>query len=226
MKRHCLFIDDDIEEFESVIQLLPSIAKKSQGIDVTYELLDPSEKKYRDNKNNIDLNKLEEDFVERIKKSRYDLIACDYNLSDEMCFGTDIIKSYRQRDRKFIAIIYSANLKEIVRQIIKSYDPLNMDVTLNKINGLVTSQIYRFFSKTNQLMNDLAPILYETPIEKHIEQVLIKYQDLELTHGFASLIGVPFAEIAGLVRSDSDQGKKFVEEVIERGITHLIELNE
>ena len=135
-------------------------------------------------------------------------------------------KKLSTRDRKFIAIIYSANLKEIVRQIIKSYDPLNMDVTLNKINGLVTSQIYRFFSKTNQLMNDLAPILYETPIEKHIEQVLIKYQDLELTHGFASLIGVPFAEIAGLVRSDSDQGKKFVEEVIERGITHLIELNE
>jgi hypothetical protein len=226
MERHCLFIDDDIEEFEdSVISRLPSIAKKSKGIDVTYEILDPTEKKYKDDNNNIDISKIEEDFILRISHKKYDLIACDYNLGDDVYFGTDIIKKYRQRDRKFIAVIYSADLKEIARQIIKLHNPEEIDSTLSKITGLVTSNISRFFVKNNNLMDDLTPLLYNTPLEKHIEQTLVNYQNLLLSHGFNSAIGMTFKEIANHIKLDTDQGKRFSEEVVERGITHLIDLN-
>lgn len=226
MERHCLFIDDDIEEFEdSVIKRLPIIAKQSKGLYVTYEILNPTDKKYRDENNNIDIDKIEEDFVSRLSNKKYDLIACDYNLGDEFYFGTDIIKKYRVRDRKFIAVIYSADLKEIVRQIMKSHNPKEMDNSLSKITGLVTSNISRFFSKTNNLMDDLTPLLYNTPLEKHIEQTLINYQNLPLSHGFNSAIGMTFKEIANHIKQDTDQGKRFSEEVVERGIIHLIDLN-
>jgi hypothetical protein len=225
MKRHCLFIDDDIEEFDSVIQKLPGIAKASLGIEVTYDKLNPMDKKFRDKKDDIDLNKIEDDFVSRISDKKYDLIACDYDLGDEESFGTDIIKRYRQRDRKFVAVIYSADLRQIVRSIISANSKNGLDYTLNKVTGLITTQISRFFNKSNNLMDDLSPMLFAVTPEKQIENVLLQFKGLTFSHGFSNFSGIQLSEIANHVRQDTHEGRKFVEEMIERGITHFIDLN-
>ncbi len=223
MKRHCLFVDDD-SEFESVIERLPEIAKKSKGIELTYDFFVIDEK-YHDNNQDIDLEKIEQNFNVNIATQKYDLVACDYDLGDDKVFGTDLIKAFRQKDRKFIAAIYSGNLSNIVTQILKDHNPKDLKSTLTKVQGLVTSNITRFFEKDKNLMEDITPLVFDIPAEKHIESVLLNYKNMSLSHGFGSFKDSPLSEIANHVRRETIEGKKFVEEILERGITHFIDLN-
>lgn len=222
MKRHCLFIDDDAE-FESVVERLPEIAKK-KGIELTYEFLEIGEKYFDENKD-ISIEKIENDYSVKIKSTKYDLIACDFDIGDDKIFGTDIVRLFRQKDRMFIAVIYSANLSKIVQKIIDDHSAGDIKQTFNKVQGLVTSNISRFFEKSKNLMEDITPLVTGVPPEKHIESVLLNYKQLKLNHGFGTLKGLSLLEIANHVRIETLEGKRFVEEIIERGITHFIDLN-
>ena len=79
----------------------------------------------------------------------------------------------------------------------------------------------------NENEADLIYILKkQIPLEVTIEKKLREQGDLEFRHGYDKFIGKSLKEIADEINRDSHHGNKFTQEIIERGIAHMIKLND
>jgi len=68
--------------------------------------------------------------------------------------------------------------------------------------------------------------LKNTPIELEIAEQLLKHKDMKFSTGYSNFLGKTLGEIADEINRDTHHGKRFVAEIIEKAVAHMIELND
>ena len=222
MEQRCLFIDDEPEEVESVLENLIDIGQ-SNGLRIKCDLLGLTGEFYNAS-NDFDSEmikaKLHGDFL---GKKKYDLVACDYDIEDDHLTGLDIVKLVREKNRNCAVIIYSGNLKKIATYIASTDDKTER---FRKIKLIVNARISEFIDRDNEYESQLINILKKRiPLEVTIEKKLREYGDMIFEHGYDMFIGKSLSEIANEINRETHHGILFKREIIERGISHMIKLN-
>lgn len=221
MNKRCLFIDDDADEVESVLENLKEKGK-AKGLLIDCELFSLSNKFYNKN-NDFDIDEIKLKLDEKLDEIKYDLVACDFNLEDDKITGIDIVNIVRNKNRNCTIIIYSGNLDKIVSYILKQE---NNNKIFKKIKTIIRCKVADFIDRNQNYEDEIINLLKNSiPLEVLIEKKLLDFPGLTFRHGYKIFIGKTLKEIAHEINSDSYHGVRFKKEIIERGICHMIDLN-
>ncbi|MBU3947640.1 MAG: hypothetical protein KJ882_09515 [Proteobacteria bacterium] len=222
MDKQCLFIDDDPDEVKSVLKNLTEIGSK-KGITIKCDLLGLTDEFYNSSME-LDPEKIKAKLHgELMDKYKYDLVACDFNIEDENLNGLDIVRIVREKNRNCAVILYSGDLDRIATHI--AHLPTQKD-RYKKIKTIVDCKITDFMDRSAGYEAHLIHILKkQIRLEVIIEKKLREHGDLKFNHGYEKFLGKSLKEIAHEIEIESDHGNMFTQEIIERGIAHMIELN-
>lgn len=221
-----LYIDDN--KIDSQIELLRKKLKRAgHDLDETFLNLNDEKFKKRDEHDKVvlDIPKIKEFITVNYSKENFDIIASDYDYSDNSLDGYQLLswmknqsKSQKYRLRFAQFCLYSAEQDKVVEQ-------LNSP---QKIKKLVKLKIDDFIDRNN-LADDLFS-LYTKPKEKypyskHIIDYLEKHPDLIFNNVYPKFKGKKLADIAHEIDKDLPNGIDFQKNLVELTITHLIALN-
>jgi len=222
MERKCLFIDDDPDDVKSVLENL-TYKGKLKGLDINCQLLGLTRAFYQDN-GDLDRNKIETALHSQFMDNHtYDLVACDFGLEDEKLTGLDMVTLVRLKSRNCAIVLYSGNLEKIANYIAERE---TLKDRYRKIRSIVNGRITEFIDRGKDYEEQLIHIMMEKiPIEVTIEKKLQEHGDFKFKHGYEKFIGKSLKEIAREIKIGSPHGNTFKNEIIERGIAHMIELN-
>jgi hypothetical protein len=221
-----LYIDDN--RIDSQIENLRKKLKRSGfDLDETFLNLNDEKLKKRDENQKVilDLKKIKEYIIENYSQENFDIVASDYDYSDENLDGYQLLswiknqskaQKYRLRFAQFC--LYSAEQDKLVEQL-NSPD---------KIKKLVKLKIDDFIDRNN-LANDLFS-LFIKPKEKysyskHLIDYLEKYPDLIFNNVYPKFKGKTLSEIAHEIDKDLPNGIDFQKNLVELTIAHLVDLN-
>jgi hypothetical protein len=221
-----LYIDDN--RIDSQIENLRKKLKRS-GFDLDETFLNLNDEKFKKRDDNqkviLDLKKIKEYIIENYSQENFDIIASDYDYSDENLDGYQLLswmknqskaQKYRLRFAQFC--LYSAEQDKLVEKL-NSPD---------KIKKLVKLKIDDFIDRNN-LANDLFS-LFIKPKEKynyskHLIDYLEKYPNLIFNNVYPKFKGNTLSEIAHEIDKDLPNGIDFQKNLVELTIAHLIDLN-
>lgn len=221
MEKHCLFIDDNPDDVESVLENLKDKVKR-WGLKLKCDLLKITSEFYDDNYS-LDLSKIEEELYGKyMDGSTYDLVACDFDFEDDDITGLDIVKKVRQRNRRCDVVIYSGRLDKVATHISKIGKQIER---FKQIKTIVDCKIHSFIDRPDTEDAVIGILKNKVRLETIIENKLKEHGKLKFRHGFKKFEGKTLMEIASEIENDSFQGIKFKQEIVERGIAHMIELN-
>lgn len=221
-----LYIDDN--RIDSQIENLRKKLKRS-GFDLDETFLNLNDEKFKKRDRNqkviLDLKKIKEYITENYSQENFDIVASDYDYSDENLDGYQLLswiknqsKSQKYRLRFAQFCLYSAEQDKVVEQL-NSPD---------KIKKLVKLKIDDFIDRNN-LANDLFS-LFIKPKEKysyskHLIDFLEKYPDLVFNNVYPKFKGKSLSEIAHEIDKDLPNGIDFQKNLVELTIAHLVNLN-
>ncbi|MDM8162152.1 hypothetical protein QUH73_20200 [Labilibaculum sp. K2S] len=221
-----LYIDDN--RIDSQIENLRKKLKRS-GFDLDETFLNLNDEKFKKRDENqkviLDLKKIKEYITENYSQENFDIVASDYDYSDENVDGYQLLswiknqsKSQKYRLRFAQFCLYSAEQDKIVEQL-NSPD---------QIKKLVKLKIDDFIDRNN-LANDLFS-LFIKPKEKynyskHLIDYLEKYPDLIFNSVYPKFKGKSLSEIAHEIDKDLPNGIDFQKNLVELTIAHLVNLN-
>lgn len=221
-----LYIDDN--RIDSQIENLRKKLKRS-GFDLDETFLNLNDEMFKKRDENqkviLDLKKIKEYITENYSQENFDIVASDYDYSDENLDGYQLLswiknqsKSQKYRLRFAQFCLYSAEQDKVVEQL-NSPD---------KIKKLVKLKIDDFIDRNN-LANDLFS-LFIKPKEKysyskHLIDYLEKYPDLVFNNVYPKFKGKSLTEIAHEIDKDLPNGIDFQKNLVELTIAHLVDLN-
>jgi len=221
-----LYIDDN--RIDSQIENLRKKLKRS-GFDLDETFLNLNDEKFKKRDENqkviLDIKKIKEYIVENYSQENFDIVASDYDYSDEKLDGYQLLswiknqsKSQKYRLRFAQFCLYSAEQDKVVEQL-NSPD---------QIKKLVKLKIDDFIDRNN-LANDLFS-LFIKPKEKysyskHLIDYLEKYPDLVFNNVYPKFKGKSLSEIAHEIDKDLPNGIDFQKNLVELTIAHLVDLN-
>lgn len=172
----------------------------------------------------FDYDDLEKKLHTKYSDQKIDIIACDFNLDHDKINGIEIACMLRQFNRNSSILIYSGNLAGILRIYFADFKEDNPKPTLTKIKKLITSKIEDFVDRPDYV-DRIVGLTNNNTIELEIEDSLLKYKDYTFKHGLTKIRGKKFSEIANEIGITSPLGRKFIKDLIERALAHMIELN-
>lgn len=224
MDRRCLIIDDE-GDTQSRFPLLKSKGR-AKGFNVDCLFFNPVDE--CSNKDLvIDSEKVKTKIRKLIEENRIDLIACDYNLGDDSFSGLEMIDIVRQKDMTCVIILYSGNLNDIIKKILtEKSESEELKPTIKRLKKMVTNKISEISEREDFTDIIIHHLVDNIPLEHELIDVLTRYGDMVLEHGYTMFISKKCSEIAHEIRISSIHGKRFSKEIVERGITHMIALNE
>ncbi|ERM81038.1 hypothetical protein P872_11680 [Rhodonellum psychrophilum GCM71 = DSM 17998] len=221
-----LYIDDN--RIDSQIENLRKKLKRS-GFDLDETFLNLNDENFKKRNENqkviLDLKKIKEYIIENYSQENFDIVASDYDYSDENVDGYQLLswiknqsKSQKYRLRFAQFCLYSAEQDKIVEKL-NSPD---------QIKKLVKLKIDDFIDRNN-LAEDLFS-LFIKPKEKysyskHLIDYLEKYPDLTFNSVYPKFKGKSLSEIAHEIDKDLPNGIDFQKNLVELTIAHLVDLN-
>ena len=224
MIKRCLFIDDNPEDVESVLEDLKDLGH-SRGLEISSDLfgLDTNAGCY-DSDSNLDKDKIKNKLTDcYLTQNTYDLVVCDFDLEDEVVNGLQVARMVREKNRNCIIALYSGNLEKVADDIAKIG---NQKERKKKVKDLFNTKVSQFIDRSSDFHNQLIHTLeHEIPVEVTIARKLREHGDLEFKHGYQKFVGRTLGHVADEIENHKRHGNIFKEEIIERGIAHMIELN-
>lgn len=223
-----LFIDDD--DITEIIGRLERNLKKA-GITLLHEVLNLKQDRFKmaseDEKDTFILNfpAIKEELKQKFFKTRFDLIACDFNFLDKKLNGFKLVKWLKNvsknekhpiRHAKFV--LYSSEKGKALTDTFSEDD----------MGDLIRLKLEDFIDRT-KVSEDVANILLNAGKEINLTLKLIqemdKYKDLKFRSVYPKFIDKTLAEVIHEIEQDSVHGIGFQETLIELAISHMIELN-
>jgi hypothetical protein len=228
--KRCLIIDD--EDQSSQINTLKSRLKKSDGIDLLCKQINPNDYSKIDPINgNSTFN--EAGFFKQIKsilREGVTVIACDNGLKagNEDIKGYDLICSQIRENMKYKndVILYSGNLEAVLKEI---FENENETDRINQAKKLVKSKITDFVKRSDAnegYIGVLQGLLKKDTfsVQNEISYWLSKLPNHKAT--FNDFEGKTFEQLQQEIEDDSHLGNNFQKQIIEQGISALINLND
>ena len=225
MKKVCLIIDDKDQQHTFEAQIRDILAKDGYTVDAV--LINTTSPEVLDEAQNIDIAKLTEHIKRKIDSRHIDVVATDFDLSDESVNGLDIIEIIRNIRSKVPIILYSGNLEKAIRSTIGDTTKKDADTLIKDVKKLMLHQISEFIDRTGYT-SSVIKILKEK--ESVTRQILLKklreYPDMIFLSAYPRFDGKRLAEIADEIEKSTYQGQDFQEELIEQTVAYMLKISE
>ena len=215
--RRCLILDD--ADLEGTIDGFKK--RLANGDDVTYVSRDISLEH-----NLPSFTKTANDVIEDLRSGGYDLFACDMQLGfEDDRYGYDIIQKILKSNIRVSFILYSgdfAKLADILSSRIKKNDDPPQDV-LNAIKYI------DFFADRSEHLDDHVIRILNEKISAYeiIKRNLEKYPCIKIDVCHSGFQGKTCGEIAKALDDPKHNAhvNRFAEDLIERAINHMMDIN-
>ncbi len=230
MYKTVLVIDDEDQKDEIVS--LEAMAKR-KGIDLTCYQFNVGSQNEPDllTAGRIDVDKVKSAYKERFRDRgiEFDMIVCDWGLSDELIDGAELMRRL-VRDpisQKIPIILYSGLLNEKIEEQLDKYDnkkPETKEPVIKYIVSLIRSNYLDFVERENLISTVIGHLMDSEDIDIALQIVLNKYPEYVMAVGHGhGLEEKTFAEVATLLRTNKVVSFDFKRNVIEEVIQYLTE---
>lgn len=230
MDKTVLVIDDEDQQDE--IKSLETMAAR-KGLNLTCYQFNVGSQYEPDllTAGRIDVDKVKSAYKERFRDRgiEFDMIVCDWGLSDELIDGAELMRRL-VRDcfsHKIPIILYSGLLKEKIEEQLDKYDkqkPETKEPVIKYIVSLIRSNYLDFVGRETLKSTVIGHLKDSEDIDMALQIVLNKYPDnvMAVGHGHG-LEEKTFAEVASLLRTNEEVRYDFKRNVIEEVIQYLTE---
>lgn len=225
MKRNCLFIDDNPDQVNSVLDELTEVIGPRHNMEIKCELLGLGlGSAFVDDNRVIDLELVEKEIKEKLmRQMTFDLVVCDFDLEANDVNGLDVAMLIRECDKNCVIVLYSGNVEKIANYIANISDQSEQ---VRRIKKLVHCKISEFIDRSTDFESNLIHTLKKKiPFEVRLVKKLEELEGLKLVTGYTPFEGKNFKDISHEVKNQSYHGKLFQEELIDRAISQLVDLN-
>ena len=229
MKKYCLIIDNDNQSNE--IETIERRGKvKVLDIECLQFNVGSPQRPDLLTDNRIDIDKVISVFQEEFKGITFDLLAFDWDYSDENIDGIELIRHFQHNKirRSTPKLLYSGLLKDEINNLLAKFK--NEEITdkqlLDKFNTLIKVDIKDFVDRTDY-ENTIVSLLEksETPFELIFEGGLRKYPDLKFQNAYPKFKGKTFSQIADIIQKDPNVGTEFKLEMLDQMIAYTVQIN-
>jgi len=159
-----------------------------------------------------------------IMDTDFDIVACDFNFSDPYFDGYKLLtklinlaRSQRKLIRKAKFIFYTgdtADLEKIAGSDLKKLLPLKVELIVDREH------------LPDKLIRLINSIKSEIDLEKMFINYLEEHSDKNFVSTFTPFAGKNFSQISKEIEKGTENGKAFLESLIEQSVSHLIDLQE
>lgn len=217
----CLIIDDNdqMRVFDSKIKNVLQI----EGFNVDCIHIKTTESDVLNDESNIDSDKLFQKIRDAIKDRSIDIVATDYDLSDDKINGMNVISIIRTLRKKVPIILYSGKLERVINDIIGN---TNSD-KVRDIKNLMRYNITEFVERT-EYPNTVNRLLKEKKIQTDalLVQKLRQYSDLTFKSCYPQFIGYTLGNVATEIEKQTPQGRFYQDALFEQIIAYMVKINE
>ncbi len=161
--------------------------------------------------------------VENILDQKIDVIGCDFNLhSTDKTLTYEIIETIRQFNKTASVFIYSGGMN---RSTLQMFGEEGKGPGERFLKIAMTSNICDYINNRGAIVEKVLEMLKKPSIELQIEHFLMENKSLKLQHSINEFKGKQLFEIAKEIRLKTDLGVLYSQEIIERALSHMIDLN-
>lgn len=161
--------------------------------------------------------------IENILDQKIDVIGCDFNLhSTNKTLTYDIIETVRKFNRTASVFIYSGGMS---RTTLQMFGDEGKKPAERYLKIAMSSDICDYINNRGAIVEKVISMLKKPSLGLQVENYLMANESLKLQHFIKELKGKQLFEIAKEVRIQSELGIVFCQEIIERSVSHLIDLN-
>jgi len=225
MEKKILLIDN-----EDITATLESIEEfGNDDSDIKYDVkclpwFNPLDRKFlNEDKTTINIELSRKHLIEEYLNDKIDIIGCDFNLHpDNKTLAFELIETIRQHNRSATLFIYSGGMN---RSTLQLFGEQGKKPGERYLKIAMTSDISAYINNRTAIAERVVDMIKRPSVELQIEDFLMQNPSLVLTHHIQKFRGKQLFEIAKEVRVQSELGIDFTKEFIERGISHLVELN-
>ena len=233
MAKTCLIIDNENqEESGSIDEIIREARKKNISVECHQFLLGNVGRDDLLTKGEIDLEKVIPAFKKEFRGINFDLIAIDWDFEDGDS-GVNGIKFLRHLEHCGIRkstpkLLYSGVLKAETETLFENYKKgrIKFSAAWQQIKTLIDVKVVDFVDRTEYekaIVSFLDKNIISTDIA--IINELGKYPELVFENTYPKFQGKTLEEIVSIIQTDYSTGSKFNKEIIERAVSHMVELN-
>ena len=222
-----MVVDNDPGQDQIVKQ---HVLSKLGFFEVHYKFLDPKDYITKATNFVFDEDKFVSDIDEFSAGKVLNLVACDYNLDDQIK-GIDIIELIKSKSRKRLNscsfIIHSSNVSEASARLldkITNITPGDKDKIVEVINEIIQTRI-KFVSRQQYPLEIVTQLKSIQDIKSILLNSLSKV-DFKIACGNVDFDGLSSEELIDLIDKEDAKGKRFVLELIEISLAHYSNLND
>lgn len=222
MEDRVIIVIDDNDETKTVEEKVVQQLKK-EGIKVKPIVINPSTRELSSDDSDIDLSKVLNKIRTEISGHHIDVIACDYELSDDTVTGLTIIDKLRNELRKKCPVLlYSGKVDKVVRDIFDNQVANDADKR-KKLEKLIRCNITTFVDRPNY-PNEIIRNLKKVDIASVLVRKLREYGSKKIIsiETFNSHTLNQLAEKIEAGQAD----EKLIAEIIELTLAHYISIDE
>ena len=220
----CIIIDDVNQKrvFESVV----AKPLKREGIHVDAIFVNTTDTDLLDNDQNIVLEKLRIRLTEIFRNKHIDVVATDFDLSDDNVCGINVVELIYQIRPKVPVILYSGKLGSVIKHLLGDHTQKTSDELVKSIKKLIKYNIVDYVEREGY-PHSIIKILKDNQIyiSSLLPQKLREYSNLEFKSCYPFFAGRTLGSIADEIESHTPQGREFQEQLYEQVIAHMIKIN-
>jgi len=220
----CLIIDDKDQqkEFESLIKT----PLKKDGYDVSCLFIKTAIPEIQDENQNLDREKLIEHIKDVVKDLNIDLIATDFDLSDENLNGVDIVEIIRTIRPNTPLIMYSGKIADAIKAVLGDHTKITSEQLTEGVIKIIDYKILDFATRPEYPSSIIKLIKKNSKSATAVlVQKLRDYPDMKFKSCYPNFKGQKLGVIATQIEKSSPQGRDFQQELIEQTVAYLIEIN-
>lgn len=223
MKKRILLIDN--EDISTTLDSIIEEAEDDKDLEYEVEYLpwfNPVDRQFYID-GDYDFQLARRHLIENYLDKKIDAIGCDFNLHpSNKTLTYEIIEIIRKFNKTVSVFIYSGGMN---RSTLQMFGDEGKKPAEKYIGIAMNSNICSYINNRSVIPEKVIEILKNPSIELQVEDFLCKNGTLLLSHSIKTFQGKQLFEISKEVRQQTGDGKMFTKEVIERGLSHLIDLN-
>lgn len=224
MKKKVLLIDND--NIKATLESIEEYAEADGDLQYDVQCLDwfnPVDRKFYDDQGEYNFELTRKYLIEEFLEQKIDVIGCDFNLhATHKALTYKIIETIRQFNKSASVFIYSGGMN---RSTLQMFGDEGKKPAEGYLKIAMSSNICAYVNNKGTLPDRVISILKSPSVELQIEDFLMQNESLKLEHSIELFRGKQLFEISKEIRIQSENGIAFTKDIIERGLSHIIDLN-
>lgn len=232
MRTHCLVIDDDNQEEYFNLNVQQVLIR--EGIEVEPIFIKPTDRKYlKSDHSGLDLFAIITDCKNVLDSNNVSAIISDYRVatSKDQFSGVNIILALAETHPQIYKIIYSATIKDAVKQI------MGLFLSKSKTGDFDVEKAIENLTRISKINEFVSGKGYEQRLIKFLRNPEIQFKqhlinvlkegapDVVFKSCYPPFVGKTLIEIGKEMEIDSPQGREFQEELIRQTLAYILTVN-